>query len=171
MLNIDKGITYVDNRCKKLEKPSIQQIQDARLMPASLLNSIRCVKSASGYQNTELKRLAFLRLHLTDAMFSNARSVSLFIDTRPASLQQNAGLIKSAFLKCYQTNAMISNVKSASLISRGTRPVSQSQNMRAASVLQSMNSASLNPVPLRLASHSCDARLIFALRRLGSEGS
>jgi len=62
---------------------------------------IKRAKSASGYQNAELKRLAFLRLHLPDAMYSNVRSASLLINTRPASLQQNAGLIKSAFLKCH----------------------------------------------------------------------
>ena len=54
----------------------------------------------SGYQNAELKKLALLRLHLPDAMFSNAMSAFLLIDTRPASLQQNVGLIKSVFLKC-----------------------------------------------------------------------
>ena len=99
-MNVDKGDTNVDNRCKKLEKLFVQQIRDARLIPASLLNRIRRVKSASGYQNGELKRLAFLRLHLTDAMFSNARFMSLLINTRPASLRQNTGLIKSVFLKC-----------------------------------------------------------------------
>ena len=87
MLNVDKGIAHVDNRCKKLKKPSIQQIQDARLIPASLLNRIRRAKSASKYQNTELKRLIFLRPYLTHAMFSNVRSVSLLRDTRPLSLR------------------------------------------------------------------------------------
>ena len=56
-------------------------------MSASLLNCIRRAKSVSGYQNAELKRLAFLRFHLPDAIFSNARSASLLIDTRLASLQ------------------------------------------------------------------------------------
>ena len=109
MLNVDKGIVHVDNRLKKLEKPSVQQIQDARLRLASFLNRIRRSKSAPGYQNAELKRLAFLRLHLTDAMFSNARSASLLRYTRPTSLQQNLGLIKFVLLKCRQTNAIISN--------------------------------------------------------------
>ena len=59
MLSVNKGDAHVDNRCNKLEKPVVQQIQDARLMPASLLNRIRCVKSMSGYQNVELKRPAF----------------------------------------------------------------------------------------------------------------
>ena len=81
MLNVDKDITHVDNRWKKLEKPSVQQIQDARLKPSSLLNSIRHVKSASGYQSAELTRLAFLRPYLTDAMFSNTRFASLLRDT------------------------------------------------------------------------------------------
>jgi len=157
MLNIDKDIVHVDNRWKKLEKSSVQQIQDAKLRPASLLNCIRCVKSTSGYQNAELKRLAFFRLYLTDTMFSNTRSVSLLRDTRPTSLRQNAGLMMFAFLMCYQANATISNARSVLLLNRGTRPASQSQNTRAASFLQNMNSVSLYPMPLRLASQGCDA--------------
>ena len=86
MLNFDKDNAHVDNKCKKLEKPSVHQIQDARLMLASLLNHIRRAKFASGYQNAEFKRLTFLKLYLTDAMFNNARSTSLLIDTKPASL-------------------------------------------------------------------------------------
>jgi len=99
MLNIDKSDAHVDNRCKKLEKLSVQRIQDARLMPASLLNRIRRAKFASRYQNTEFKRLTFLRLHLPDATFSNARSVSLLRDMRPVSTTE-AGLIKSVFSNC-----------------------------------------------------------------------
>ena len=99
MSNVDKGDTHVNNRCKKLEKPSVQQIQNARLMPAFLLNRIRRVKSASGYQNAKLKRLAFLRPYLIDAMINNVRPASLLRDTRPASLLLNAGLMKSASLK------------------------------------------------------------------------
>jgi len=171
MLNIDKGVAHVDNKCKKLEKLSVQQIQDAWPMPASLLNCFRRAKSVSRYQNTELKRLTFLRLHLTDIMFSKAKSASPLIDTRHTSLQQNTGLIKSSFLKCLQTNATISNARSASLFSRGARPASQSQNARAVSILQNVSSASLNPAPLSLASQSCNAKLTFALRLLGSEGS
>ena len=45
-----------------------------RLKPASLLNSIRRVKSASRYQSAKLTRLAFLRSYLADVMFNNARS-------------------------------------------------------------------------------------------------
>jgi len=56
-------------------------------MPVSLLNRIRQAKSASRYQNAELKRLAFLRLHLPDAVFSNVRSVSLLRDMRLVSLR------------------------------------------------------------------------------------
>ena len=115
---------------QEAEKPFIQQIHDLRLIPASPLNRIRCVKFTSGYQNAELKRLAFLRRRLTDAMFSNARSASLLIDTRPVSLRENSRLIKSAFFKCRQTNATISNAKSTSLLSRGMRPASQSQNVK-----------------------------------------
>jgi len=152
MLNVNKGILYVDNRWKKLKKLSVQQIQDARLKPASLLKYIRCAKSASAYQNAELKRLTFLRSYLTNVMLSNARFVSLFRDTRPVSLRRNMRLMKSAFLKCCQTNTIISNARSASLLSIDMRPMSQSQNARAASVLQNVNSMSLNPAPLRLAS-------------------
>ena len=86
MPNVDKDDAYVDNRCKKLEKSSIQQIQDARLMSVPLLNCIRRVKSTSGYQNAELKRLALLGLHLQDAKFNNARSAPFLRDTRPVSL-------------------------------------------------------------------------------------
>ena len=100
MLNVDKGDAHVNNRCKKLKKSSIQEIQDTRPMSASLLNRLRHVKYVSGYQNVKLKKLVFLRLHLTDSMFSNARSASLLIDTRPAFLRQNVGLIKSVFHKC-----------------------------------------------------------------------
>jgi len=77
MLNVNIGVAHVDNKWKRLEKPSVQRIQDARLRPAPLLNCIRRAKSMYGYQNTELKRLAFLRPYLTDVMFSNARSASL----------------------------------------------------------------------------------------------
>ena len=90
MLNVDKGVANVNNRWKKLKKPSVQQIQEVRLRPASLLNCIRHAKSASGYQSTELKRLTFLRLYLTDAMFNNARFASLLIDTRLVFLRHNA---------------------------------------------------------------------------------
>ena len=116
----------------------------------SSLNCIRREKSASEYQNAELMRLAFLRPYLVDATFSNARS---------ASLRQNAGLMKSPFLKCRQTNAIISNARSASLLNRDTKAASQSQNVRVASVLQNVNSASLNLAFLRLVSQSYDVRL------------
>ena len=66
----------------------------------SLLNSIRRMKSVSGYQSAELTKLAFLRPYLADAMFSNARSASLLRDTRPVSLIQNVELIMSVSLKC-----------------------------------------------------------------------
>ena len=62
-------------------------------MPVSLLNHIRRAKSASECQNAELKRLTFLRLHLPDAIFSNARSASLLRDTRPASLEHNVKIM------------------------------------------------------------------------------
>ena len=72
MPNVDKGDAHVDNICKKLKKLYVQQIQNARLMPVSLLNRIRRAKSASGDQNTDLKKLALLRLHLPNATFNNA---------------------------------------------------------------------------------------------------
>ena len=81
MPNVDKGDAHVDNRWKKPKKKTfVQQMQNARLMPASLLNRIIREKSVSGYQNAELKRLTFLRRYLTDAMFSNASFVSLLRD-------------------------------------------------------------------------------------------
>ena len=86
MLNIDKGVTHVDNRWKKLGKSSVYQIQDARFRPASLLNYIRRARSASGYQNAKLMKSAFLEFYLRDTMFNNARSASFLKDTRPASL-------------------------------------------------------------------------------------
>jgi len=86
MLNVDKGDAHVNNRCKKLEKLSVQQIQNAKLMPASLLSYVKRVKSAFGDQNAELKKLVFLRPHLLDATFSNTRSIPLFRGTRPVSL-------------------------------------------------------------------------------------
>jgi len=122
----------------------------------SILDCIRRAKSASGYQNAELKRLAFRRPYLTVA-------TSFLRDTRPASLCQNARLMKFAFLNYRWASAAISNARSASLLSRGTRPASQSQNARAVSISQNVSSASLNLVPLRLTSRSCDTRLTFAL--------
>ena len=91
------------------------------------------------------KRLAFLRLHLSNVTFNSVRSVPLLRDTRPASLQHNAGLRRSMFLKCRQPDAINNNARSASLLSRGTRPASQSQNARVASVLRNVSSAFLNP--------------------------
>jgi len=84
--NIDRGDTHIDNRRKKLEQLSVQQIQNARLMHTSLLSYVRRAKSAFGNQNMKLKRLAFLRLHLSNATFNNARSVSLLRGMRPTSL-------------------------------------------------------------------------------------
>jgi len=141
-----------------------------RIRPASLLNCVRCIKSASGYQNIELKTLMFLRSCLTDAMFSNARSMSLFRDTRSVSLYQIARLMNFVFLNYSQASTTIDNTRFASLLNRGTGPASQSQNARAASVPSNVSSASLNPAPLRCASQSCDARLTFTLRWLRSEG-
>jgi len=99
--NVDRGNVRVNYRRKKLEQLSVQQIQNARLKPASLPSYVRRVKSANGDQNAKLKRLAFLRLHLSNATFSSTRSVPLLRDMRPASLQINVGLKRSAFLKCH----------------------------------------------------------------------
>ena len=100
MLNVDGGNARVNYRRKKLEQLSIQQIQNARFKPASLLSYVRGAKSAFGELNAKLKRLVFLKLHFPNAMFSSARSVPLLRETRPVSPQSNAGLRRSAFLKC-----------------------------------------------------------------------
>ena len=86
MLNVDKDDARVNYRCKKLEQLSVEQKQNARLMPASFLSYVRRAKSVFGDQDAKLKWLAFLKLHLTNATFSNVRSASLLRDTRPASL-------------------------------------------------------------------------------------
>ena len=125
-------------------------------MPASVLSCTRCAKSAFGDQNAKLKKLTLSRPHLINVTFSDARSVSPLRNMRPASLPRNAGLRKSVFPKCHWLNATISNARSASLLSRGTRPASQSQNARVASFLQNVSSASLNPV-----FQICDPRLAF----------
>jgi len=85
---------------KKAEKVICPADTGREAQARSLLNSIRCVKSASGYQSAELMRLAFLRPYLTDVTFSNAKSASLLRDMRPVFLRQNTGLVKSASLKC-----------------------------------------------------------------------
>ena len=85
MLNVDKGVAHVDNRCKKLEKLFVQQIQDVKLRLASLLNRIRRAKSASEYQNAELKRLAFLR-PTSQMRCSATRGPCLFSETRDPHL-------------------------------------------------------------------------------------
>ena len=97
-LNIDRDDARVNYRRKKLEELSVQQIQNVRLKPASLLSYVRRVKSAYGDQNAKPNRLAFLRLHFPNATFSSARSVPLLRDTRPESLQSNAELRKPACL-------------------------------------------------------------------------
>jgi len=88
----------VNYKRKKLEQPYVQQIQNARLQPASILSYVRCMKSAYGDQNTKPNRLAFLRLHFPNTTFNSVRSVLLLRDTRPASLQPNAELRKYACL-------------------------------------------------------------------------
>ena len=73
-LNVDRDDARVNYRRKKLEQlsvqQSIQQIQNARLKLASLLNYVRCAKSAFGDLNTKPTRLAFLKLHFLNATFS-----------------------------------------------------------------------------------------------------
>ena len=64
----------------------------------SLLIYDRRVKSAYGDQNAKPNRLAFLRLHFLNAMFSSARAMLLLRDTRPASLQPDVELRKPACL-------------------------------------------------------------------------
>jgi len=90
MLNVDRDDARVNYRRRKLEQLSVQQsvqwIQNARLKLASLLNYVRCAKSAFGDLNTKPTRLEFLRLYFPNAMFSSAKSVPLLRDTRPTSL-------------------------------------------------------------------------------------
>ena len=100
MSNVDRGDARVNYRRKKLEQLSVQQTQNASLKLASLLSYVRCAKSAYGDQNAKPKRLAFLRLHLSNATFSSAMSVPFLRDTGPASLQPNVRLKRSVFLKC-----------------------------------------------------------------------
>ena len=71
MLSDDRDGVRVNYRREKLEQLSVQQIQDTRFKPASLLNHVRHAKSAFGNPN---------------AIISSARSVLLIRDTRPASL-------------------------------------------------------------------------------------
>ena len=82
---------------EEAEKPSIQQIQNARLKLAFLLSSSRLANPASLYQNTEFMKFVFLEFYLRDTMFSNARFASFLKDMRPVSLYQNTELMKSAF--------------------------------------------------------------------------
>jgi len=93
MLNVDRDDTRVNYRRKKLEQlsvqQSVQQIQNARLKLASLLNYVRRAKSAFGDLNVKPTRLAFLKLLFPSATFSIARSVPLLRDRRPVSLQPN----------------------------------------------------------------------------------
>ena len=46
LLNVDRGDTRVNYRCKKLQQLSVQQIQNARLKPTSLPSYVRRAKSA-----------------------------------------------------------------------------------------------------------------------------
>jgi len=55
-------------------------------VPVSLLNYVRRAKSVFRDQNAKLKRLVFLKLHLSNATLSNAGSASLLRDMRPVSL-------------------------------------------------------------------------------------
>jgi len=98
-LNVNEDDARVNYRHKKLEQLSVQQIQNTRLKPASLLSYVRCAKSAYGDQNAKPDTLAFLRLHIPNATLSSARFVPLLRDTRPTSLQPNAGLRGSVFLE------------------------------------------------------------------------
>ena len=97
-LNADRDDTRVHYRPKKLEQLAVQQIQNARLKPASLLGCVKRTKSAYRDQNAKPNRLAFLRLHFPNATFSSARAMLLLRGTRPASLQPDAELKKPACL-------------------------------------------------------------------------
>ena len=76
MLNVDRDDARVKYRPKKLEQSSVQQIQNARIRPASLLSCVRRTKTAYGDQNAKPNRLAFLRLYFPNATISNVRSAS-----------------------------------------------------------------------------------------------
>jgi len=62
------------------------------------------VKSAFRDKNAKLKKLALLRLHLLNVMFSDLRSMSLLRNMRLASLPQNVRLRNSTFPKYYWPN-------------------------------------------------------------------
>ena len=127
-----------------------------RIKPAFLLNHVRHVKSAFGNLNVRFTKLAFLKLHFSNATISSARSVLLIRDTRPALLQLYVGPRRPAFLKYRYPDATISSARAASLPSRGSRLTFQSQNARAAFILQDVSSTSQN-----LASQLCEARIIL----------
>ena len=77
MLNVDKGVMLVNNRLRILQKQTALQIQNARFIPAFLLNNVRT---------------ALLSQNVSPAFINNARSAT---NARPVSqLLQN---IKPAF--------------------------------------------------------------------------
>ena len=84
MLNVDKGTTHVDNRWKKLKKPSVQQIQNAGLRPTFLLSSTRLASQILNARPASL--------------YQNAKPAFLSKNVRPASLYQNAELMRPASL-------------------------------------------------------------------------
>jgi len=94
-LNDDRDDVRVNYKREKLEQLPVQQIQNTRLKPASLLNHVRRAKSAFGDLNAKPTRPAFMKLHFPNVMFNSARSVPLLRDTRPASPQSDAELKKS----------------------------------------------------------------------------
>ena len=112
------------------------------------------MKSAFENPNVRFTKLAFLKLHFSNATISSVRSVLLIRDTRPALLQLYVGPRRPAFLKCRYPDVTISNARATSLLSRGARLAFQSQNVRAAFILQDVSFASQN-----LASQLCEARI------------
>ena len=100
MLSNDRDNVRVNHRHENLEQLFVQQIQDVRFKPASLLNHVRHAKSAFGNPNAKPNGLAFLKFHFPNVTISRTRSVLLIRDKRPASLQLYAGTRRPAFLKC-----------------------------------------------------------------------
>jgi len=99
-MNDDRDDVCVNYRRDKLKQLPVQQIQNASLKPAFLLNHVRSVKSTFGDQNAKPTRPAFLKLHFLNTKFSSARAMLLLRHTRHASLQPDAEGRKPTYLNC-----------------------------------------------------------------------
>ena len=85
-LNVDRDDVRVNYKREKLEQLPVQQIQNASLKPAFLLNHDKRAMSAFGDLNAKPTRPVFLKLHFPNATFSSARAMPLLRDMRPACL-------------------------------------------------------------------------------------